>query len=364
VLDLVNAAAFVATGVLLDRLARGYPGVRLRAAVLWTCNPLLLQILVAGGHVDSLAIAFGVAAIAVIAPVVAGGGVSGVVVSRGVAAGALIGLGFAVKPTVVLIGVGIGVAIAFTSPSAVRRSSRCRQSRFLTIYSLAAGFAAVAGADLALIGGAGVAQTMRASGMVSVGSPWRVVRTVLSQLMAEPVANGIVRDGAIVLVLFLAAGFVVRQRLCMPAASPNMDNSGAKVVGTHTKAYPDKGQACGGVVGGRARGGAVAGRAAFALVLAWLVAWPYVLPWYDALAWALLPLLPASGLDWVLLARTAALGFGYLPARSAGITIPAGLRWMEPVLRSAVTPAVLAAVAVLAGVVMLRRAGRSATDYE
>ena len=82
--------------------------------------------------------------------------------------------------------------------------------------------------------------------------------------------------------------------------------------------------------------------AGFALVFAWLMAWPYVLPWYDALAWALLPLLPASGLDWLLLARTAVLGFGYLPARSAGITIPGGLRWMEPVLRSAITPVILA----------------------
>src|SRR5215472_9283445 len=81
--------------------------------------------------------------------------------------------------------------------------------------------------------------------------------------------------------------------------------------------------------------------------LAWLMAWPYVLPWYDALAWALLPLLPASGLDWLLLARTAVLGFGYLPARSAGITIPGGLQWTEPVLRSAVTPAVLTFLLVI-----------------
>jgi len=85
---------------------------------------------------------------------------------------------------------------------------------------------------------------------------------------------------------------------------------------------------------------------AFALVLAWLVAWPYVLPWYDALAWALLPMLPASRLDWLLLARMAVLGVSYLPARVADITIPGGLRWMEPVLRSAICPLVLAGIAV------------------
>jgi hypothetical protein len=82
-----------------------------------------------------------------------------------------------------------------------------------------------------------------------------------------------------------------------------------------------------------------------------------VLPWYDALGWALLPLLPATELDWLLLARTAGLAFGYLPARSTGITIPDGLRWMEPVVRSAVTPAVLAAVTLLLVIAAGRRAG-------
>ena len=67
---------------------------------------------------------------------------------------------------------------------------------------------------------------------------------------------------------------------------------------------------------------------AFALALAWLFAWPYVLPWYDALGWALLPLVPlapggaAEALAWILLARTAALGFGYLPARQADAALP------------------------------------------
>jgi hypothetical protein len=360
VLDLVNAAAFVATGMLLDRLTRNRPAARLRAAVLWTCNPLLLQILVAGGHVDALAVAFGVAGIAVAAPAVAAsrvaGGASRAVLFRGVAAGALIGLGFAVKPTVVLIGIGVAIASlastitsssSATSPASVT-PARPRLSRDV-ICGLLAGFTVVAAADLALIGRAGIAQTLRASGMVSVGSPWRVVRTVLSQFMAEPVADEVVRGGAIVLALLLVAGFLGWQ-LCMRIIA-----IGCKRVRFNLN--PPVGRWLTSLDAGQARdGGAVAGRVAFALVLAWLVAWPYVLPWYDALAWALLPLLPASGFDWVLLARTTALGFGYLPARSAGITIPPGLRWMEPVIRSAVTPAVLAAVAVLLIFVTFHRA--------
>jgi hypothetical protein len=165
----------------------------------------------------------------------------------------------------------------------------------------------VAGADILLIGRAGIAQTLRASGMVSVGSPWRPVRAGLSLLVAEPVADEAVRWSAVALAALLAMRLL---RMLRPA--------------------------------GQSADFAPVGWAAFLLVIAWLMAWPYVLPWYDALAWALLPLLPASGFDWLLLARTAVLGLGYLPARSAGITTPGGLRWMEPVLRTAVTPAVLA----------------------
>ena len=190
---------------------------------------------------------------------------------------------------------------------------------------LAAVFAAVAGADLlVMIGRAGITQTLRASGMVSVGSPWRVVRTLLSLFVSSSAADEVVRWGAVALAVFLAIRLLRLLRAGSYDSLPLAPSAYSR-------------QADGAI--GMVPSGAWAG---FALVFAWLLAWPYVLPWYDALAWALLPLLPASGLDWLLLARTAVLGFGYLPARSAGITIPGGLRWMEPVLRSAVTPAVLA----------------------
>jgi hypothetical protein len=113
------------------------------------------------------------------------------------------------------------------------------------------------------------------------------------------------------------------------------------------------------------------GTAAFALALAWLFAWPYVLPWYDALAWALLPLVPlvpgtaVEAVGWLLLARTAALGFGYLPARQTDAALPPGLGWLQPVVRHGVTPVVLAAATAWLVVLMLRAgrsAGRSGTE--
>jgi hypothetical protein len=207
-----------------------------------------------------------------------------------------------VKPTVLLVAAGLAISVcALNAP---------------VLLGLVAGFAAVAGADVLLIGRAGITQTLRASGMVSVGSPWRGVRALLSLFVSSSVADEVVRWCAVALAVFLA------MRLLRPS-------------GDSFPFVPDFRRYSGGNTEQIASAG-------FALGFAWLFAWPYVLPWYDALAWALLPLLPASGLDWLLLARTAVLGFGYLPARSAGITIPGGLRWMEPVMRSAITPVMLA----------------------
>jgi hypothetical protein len=85
-----------------------------------------------------------------------------------------------------------------------------------------------------------------------------------------------------------------------------------------------------------------------------------VLPWYDALAWALLPLIPLASapvveaIGWLLLARTAALGFGYLPARQTDAALPSGLGWLQPVIRHGVTPAVLAGATAWLVVLMVR----------
>jgi hypothetical protein len=75
-----------------------------------------------------------------------------------VLAGILLGLGFAVKPTMLLVAVGLVIG--------VRRQRR-------VVAGLAAAFGVVVMADVLLIGRAGVGQMVRASGLVSAGSPWR-----------------------------------------------------------------------------------------------------------------------------------------------------------------------------------------------
>ena len=65
-LKLLVALAFVAVVLLLDRLLRDNPAMRLRAHLLWSVNPLLLWEIVATGHIDGLAIAFGLGGLAVL----------------------------------------------------------------------------------------------------------------------------------------------------------------------------------------------------------------------------------------------------------------------------------------------------------
>jgi hypothetical protein len=356
VLGLVNLAAFAGTALMLHRMTRRDPVRQLRAAVLWAANPLLLQLLIAGAHIDGQAVVFAVAAVAVLFGPWSGERAPIPPWSRAALAGVLVGLGFAVKVSDVLVGLGLAVALMLRPRPAGRRLE-------LPLAALAAGFAVCAGTALAIGGPAMWRQLSRESDLVSIGSPWRVIRSGVHLVVAGAAATDTINAGAVVLAVVLAMllvrGLLVRG--LRGAADPG---------GTATDP------------GGAATdpGGAVAERGAavaFAVVLAWLFAWPYVLPWYDALAWALLALVAwppvaagvtvgtaADGAGWLLLARTTALGLGYLPARQADATLPRGLSWLQPVVRHGVTPAVLAAATALLAVLMVhsRRSGRMVAD--
>jgi len=336
VLGLANLIAFGVTALLLHRVTRDSPGRQLRAALLWAANPVLLQVLVAGAHVDSQAVVFGVAGVAVVLGGPSGAPGAGWVPPwrRMAVAGVLVGLGFAVKVSVVLVGVGLGIGLVLVMGRQWRRVAG-------PLVALGAGFAVTAGTAVAIGGSAMLQQSSRASDMVSIGSPWRVIRTIIQLVVKGPAATDIVKFGAIALTVVLAV-LIIRG---LPGILPGRDLAAGDPGGP---------------------GYAVAG-VAFALVLAWLLAWPYVLPWYDVLGWALLPLIPVvsapvvDGIGWLLLARTAALGFGYLPARATDVRLPPGLTWLQPVIRHGVTPVVLAA-ATVGLVVLMVRSGRRRRD--
>jgi hypothetical protein len=303
VLGVVNLIAFSGTGVLLYRMTSGQQDRQLRAMLLWTANPLLLQVLVAGAHVDVQMIACCVAGVAVVYRQVTPG--------RAAVAGVLIGLGFAVKVTAGLV--GLGIAIALCQQLGWRRGGRPLAG---ALGALAGGFAVVAATALAIGGTAMLKATSTASDMVSIGSPWRGIRSALKPAVGGGAAGDIVKYGAVVLVVVLVV-------LLIRGLS-------------------------------RVTGGPMLAVIPLALALGWLFAWPYVLPWYDALGWALLALVPASDVDWLLLARTTMLGFAYLPARETHVTLPLGLHWVQPVFRNGVSPVVLTVTTVWLVLLMWR----------
>jgi hypothetical protein len=351
VLGLANLAAFGGVALLLHRMTRPDPARQLRAALLWTANPLLLQLLVAGAHVDGQAVAFGVAAVAMMSPVglpatgpgrrPVTGRLPGRPLARAALAGVLVGLGFAVKVTIALTGLGLALALGY---GCWRRRGPWRPL-WPPLAALGAGFAVTAGAALAIGGSAMLRQTSQASDMVSIGSPWRVIRSVIHLAVTGTAATDIVKAGAVVLAVLLAVLLVRGLAGTGRGYGPDVSAASAR------NADP------GAVDLGRGTDPGRYATIAFALALAWLFAWPYVLPWYDALGWALLPLAvggPVEILGWLLLARTTALGFGYLPARQADAPLPSGLGWLQPVVRHGVTPAVLALATVCLVVLMMR----------
>src|SRR5690349_11319538 len=231
VLGLANLAAFAAVALLLHRMTRHDPARQLRAALLWAANPLLLQVLVAGAHVDGQAVAFGVAAVAVMYPVVLPA-TSPVThpLARAAAAGVLVGLGFAVKVTIALVGLGLALALGY---GCWRRRGSWREL-WPPLAALGAGFAVTAGTALAIGGSAMLRQTSQASDMVSIGSPWRVIRSVVHLAVTGTAATDIVKAGAIVLAVLLAVllwrGLAAAGRGYGPdgsaASGPNADPGG------------------------------------------------------------------------------------------------------------------------------------------
>jgi hypothetical protein len=164
--------------------------------------------------------------------------------------------------------------------------------------------------------------------MTSFGSPWRAVRAALGLGLGSAAAEDFVKVAAIALTTGLVV-LLLRQVSRLP---PGREAEPLLAPGGSQRTV-------------RLRPGApvpvndLAVLCTAALAVAWLFSWPYVLPWYDSLGWPLLALLAWSQLDWLMLARTSALAFGHLNGTAA--PLPGGLRWLQPVVREALTPTVL-----------------------
>jgi hypothetical protein len=251
-----NAVAFGVVALALDRLLCVDPGRRLRAHLLWTVNPLLLWALVEGGHVDAVAAAAGVLAIAVLGmPWTARGPGLG----PALAAGVLVGLATDIKVTFVLFGLGIAWA-ARRSPAAVAT--------------------AAAGAVLAIVPGylwfghAAVRAIIRKSYADSSYDFYRAFH----RFTRHPVPD----RTELAILAFVVLAVLVLWRL--PDGLPEMP----------------------------------AVQPALALSIAFLFVWPYQFPWYETLALCLLALYPASRLDWLVMARLTAGTVAMMPGNTGG----------------------------------------------
>jgi hypothetical protein len=299
-LKLEEALAFVAVILALDRMLRADPEMRLRAHLLWSVNPLLLWEIVAGGHIDGLAVAFGLTGVAALRsrPAREGGGSAPAVPAAGAAlAGLLIGVATGIKVEYALF----GLAVAW----ACRRSVRA-------LAAAAAGFAVIAVPAYLASGTAAITVLVTRSG----GITW----DTMYQLFWRPVL-GYPHFGVasvpphLVLVSYLLFAAVVLLALAR---------------------FPD-------LAPGRP---AVA--PALALSLAWLFVTGFQRPWYDVMAVALLALYSASWLDWVVLVRLLAAATVYAQA----VQSPAQPHWLYDITQFDglwLTPAVrlLAAAALV-----------------
>jgi hypothetical protein len=245
-LKLLFALCFGAIALALDRLRRGSPAGRARAHLLWTVNPLMLWAVIGGGHIDGLGAGLGLAGLLMARTATAEPGAR-IPPARALAAGLLVGAAIGVKAPYF----PLGLALAWS----------CRNS-------IKAVAAAGAGGVLAVVPGyliAGPAALKdllwRSSNLVTFDSFWRLFYPPFGY-------DGMPRG----LELFAALGCVAVAALLawrLPA--------------------------------GPARLPAI--RPAVVLMVAWLLVWPLQRPWYDAIAFCLLAVFPASRLDWLMLAR-------------------------------------------------------------
>jgi hypothetical protein len=266
-LKLWTALAFGAVVLLLDWLLTPDPAMRWRAHLLWSANPVLLWEIVAGGHIDGIAVALGLAGIAVLR------------VDKGSKPGSDPGPGLWVRA--LASGLFIGAAIAIKAPFALFALGAAWALR----RHLAAAFALAVGCVLALAPPYLVAGRPAVTVLFHRGN--QVTWDNLYQVFWRPLGYTTYQTAHLVTVAAVLTVIVaVITCLRLPPRVPQLP----------------------------------AVTPSLALSLAWIFMWPFQRPWYDVMIIALLVLYPASRLDWVVLTR---LGFAAITYMDA-TTLPQG----------------------------------------
>ncbi|MBS2966660.1 hypothetical protein KGA66_26725 [Actinocrinis puniceicyclus] len=298
VLALLGAAAYLAMGAMLRRI-----GDPVRVTVLFGLNPLLLLETVNAAHLDAFAVCFAVAALYVLHVRRD---------ARGAAlAGALAGLGCAVK-----LSLGLAVLAGLWG---LRR--RPRDAAFFVLC------AALAGALAYLpYGGTALRPAREAARMVSLGSAWRPLLAPLQRALGDSTARDLISVLGWLTVLLIIVSLAPLLRIGSGRAAEDAP-------------------------------GAHAARALALLGLAWVLAAPYTLPWYDIVAWAPLVACAAGPLDPLLTARTTLLGAAYVPGLD--VPLPSGVAGWATWIRADAAPVFsIAALSACVALGIRRRVAR------
>jgi len=257
-LKLMSSIAFGAVALMLDRVLRPDPARRLRGHLLWTVNPLLLWEIVAGGHIDGVAAAFGLLGILMLRT-----GRNGEKPAwwRFLLAGLVIGVAAAIKIPYAAFGLGVLWA--------GRRS-------VTAILASLAGFAAIFVPVYAAAGRPAISALITRG----PGTTWDTMYQIFYRPFGYQTFTAFIMPPTLTLAAAIAVGVVALLALLrFPDATPSLP----------------------------------ALSPALALSLAWLFMWSYQRPWYDAMAICLLAIYPASRLDWLVLARLILAAPVYFP---------------------------------------------------
>jgi len=270
-LKLEEALAFAVVIAALDRMLRREDGLRLRAHLLWSVNPLLLFQIVAGGHIDGLAVVFGLLGVAALR---ARDG------RLGVGAAAVAGL---------LTGVAVGIKVEYVLFAAAVAWA-CRRS-VRPLAAAAAGFLLVVIPTYLAAGPPAIKILVTRSPGITWDTMYQLFwRPVLGYTQFS-VSSAPPHLALVAYLLFGAAAVLALLRMpdrvpARPAVTP-----------------------------------------ALALSLAWLFFTAFQRPWYDVMALSLLALYSASLLDWAVLIRLLAGAIIYVQA----VQSPAEPHWLYDV---------------------------------
>ncbi|MGW0476290.1 polyprenol phosphomannose-dependent alpha 1,6 mannosyltransferase MptB [Streptomyces coeruleorubidus] len=241
-LMLANAAAFLATGYLLIRTADD----PIRAGLLWIANPLLIGVLVAGGHLDTIVVCMAVCALHFVHRAVRW--------HHDLIAGGLVGLACGVKISAALLGMGLAWPLLRSGAWRQAALQVCAATLTLTVLYGAYGLHTLV-------------PLSAASRMVSTPSLW----AVFDHLGTAFLGHRAVATTTSILwpALMLALAWGLHRRV--PADTP-------AVVAV-----------------------------SFVLAFAWILAAPWSMPWYTALACAMAALAGQGRLTQYLIGTTAVL---------------------------------------------------------